>query len=658
MKLSTELRPYASLSIDIETCSPLALPKVGAFKYAECPETKVICLAYKFDDAPINIWSALTGEPLPQQVVDHAALGGKICAFNAGFEMTVLSGHAGKKIGWPKTKITQWHDTAAKVAAHGLPRSLANAALALPGIPYKDEAGKREMLKLAKPAGLAKATKEQLETLYSYCKNDVLVEYSIDRVLPDLSAYEQRLWEVDYKINRRGFLVDLELVRKIQKLIAVYVDQKVARCIELTGARPSQRAVIMAWCCGQEYIVDGYTADDIKEYLRDPEIPPQVREVLEIRQATAFAAVKKYAAFELSTCSDSRIKGMFLYHGASSSRWTGRGAQLHNLSRPVLLKTPEALTGAIKRVQDGLNPVDIDKQVLIAFKDLVRSVLWSPQGAVLEVSDFSSIEARVLGWMAGDPLYQKAFAEDLDLYKVTAAVIYGVKYEDVTEDQRFLGKQAILGLGFCMSATKFIETVAKMGRKVPDDLVIKAHTVYRETYRPIVKLWSDFGNASLRVVSTGTSQRVGKCVLGLATHCKGTPQEVTFMYVQKPSGSRLAYYSPKIEMVKTPWGEMRPAFTALVLNEKTRQLERNPVHGGLLAQHATQGIARDLLANGLLNGHKAGLPIVGHVHDEVIAEMSEDGEPMLPLVMTDLPAWTAGLNVKAHGFMDKRYRKG
>ena len=626
-------------------------------KYAECAETRIICLAYKFDDEPIETWSALTGEPLPARVVDHARHGRKICAFNAGFEMTVLSGHCGKAIGWPRTKISQWHDTAGKVAAHGLPRSLANAALALPGIPHKDEAGKREMMKLAKPAGLAKATPEQLSTLYSYCKNDVLVEHSIDQVLPDLSAYEQRLWEVDYKINKRGFLIDLGLVRKIQKLIAVYVDQKVARCIELTGARPSQRAVIMAWCCGQEYLVDSYTADDIKTYLRDPDIPPQVREVLEIRQATAFAAVKKFAAFELSTCADSRLRGMFLFHGAATSRWTGRGAQLHNLSRPVLLKTPEALAGAIKRVQKGLNPVDEDKQVLTAFKDLVRSVLWAPSNNVLEVSDFSSIEARVIGWMANDPLYQKAFAKDLDLYKVTATVIYGVKYEDVTEDQRFLGKQAVLGLSYAMGSTKFIETVAKMGKKVPDDLIIKAHAVYRETYKPIVKLWSDFGNASLRVVSTGASQRVGKCVLGLATHCKGTPQEVTFMYVQKPSGGRLAYYDPKIEQVKTPWGEKRAAFTALVLNEKTRQLERNPVHGGLLAQHATQGIARDLLANGLMNAAAEGVPVVGHVHDEIIAEMAEDGEPRLPDVMTDLPTWAAGLNVKAHGFVDKRYRK-
>ena len=118
----------------------------------------------------------------------------------------------------------------------------------------------------------------------------------------------------------------------------------------------------------------------------------------------------------------------------------GRGAQLHNLSRPVLLKTPQQLAEAIKRVQDGLNPVEADKHVLAAFKDLVRSVLMAEPGHVYEVSDFSSIEARVLGWIANDPIYQDAFERDLDLYVVTASAIYGVPYDEVTDEQRFFGE--------------------------------------------------------------------------------------------------------------------------------------------------------------------------------------------------------------------------
>lgn len=333
----------------------------------------------------------------------------------------------------------------------------------------------------------------------------------------------------------------------------------------------------------------------------------------------------------------------------------GRGAQLHNLSRPVLLKTPQQLAEAIKRVQDGLNPVEADKHVLAAFKDLVRSVLMAEPGHVYEVSDFSSIEARVLGWIANDPIYQDAFERDLDLYVVTASAIYGVPYDEVTDEQRFLGKACILGLGYAMGLKKFIDTVAKSGRTVPDELIAKAHAGYRSTYRAIVKLWADFGTASILAVQTGVVQRVGRCLIGVKTYNNGTPQEITFLYTQLPSGRRLAYYEPKIELSPTPWGEKRQAFTAVVFNEKTKQPERKPMHGGLLAQHACQAIARDLLANGLIKSKH--LDVVGHVHDEIIAEMVEGAEPQLPITMSDLPSWASGLVIKAHGFVDKRYRK-
>lgn len=639
-----------SLNIDIETSALVPVTKVGAFKYAEQPSLRIVCMAWKLGDAPVQLWDVLSGASIPTQIEAHLRAGGLIKAFNAGFEMSVLSNHAGKAIGWPKTKISQWRDTAAKVASHGLPRSLGNAAIALPGIPLKDEAGKKVMLALSKLAGLAKATPEQLAILHSYCKNDVVVEDAIDKVLPELHATEQRMWELDYVINRRGILVDLPLVRQIAALIEKYTSTKIKRCIELTGAKPSQRKVVMDWCAAQGYELEGYTAAHITEALADPKCPAQVVEVLQIRQATAFAAVKKYAAFENGACADGRLRGMFLYHGAATGRWTGRGAQLHNLSRPVLLKKPEQLEEAIKRIQAGSYPVDLDKQVLVAFKDLVRSVLIAKHGYIFDVSDFSSIEARVLGWMANDPIYQKAFAEELDLYVVTAAMIYGIPMDQIDDDQRWLGKTCVLGLGYAMGLKKFIETVAKSGRVVPDALMAKAHAAYRSTYKPIVSLWYKFGDAAITAMTTGAIQRVGKCIIGFVKR-----GDVEFLYTQLPSGRRIAYYMPKIQAMMTPWGEMREGFTCLALNEKTKQLDRSQIHGGLLAQHATQAIARDLLADSLLRTKT--LDVVGHVHDEILEEREAGKVSVLADVMSVAPAWAPGLYIKAHGFESVRYRK-
>jgi len=638
-----------AINLDIETSAPLSVKDLGGFAYAEQPELVIVCVAWRSEAGQINLWDTLNGEPIPDELESHARAGGLLKAYNAGFEMAVLSGRAGQKIGFPKTKIGQWRDTAAKVAAHGLPRSLGLAAKALPGVPHKDETGKLVMMRLSRPTGLAKATPEQMAMLYDYCKNDVAVEAAIDALLPDLPAGEQRLWEIDYQINKRGFLVDRPLIGKIRALIEQYTTEKTDRCKELTGANPTQRQVIMDWCAAQGYPLRGYTAEDINWHLKDRACTGPVREVLEIRKATAFAAVKKYKAIETSVCADGRLRGMFLFHGAATGRWTGRGAQLHNLSRPVLLKKPQQVEDAINRINQGLYPVEDDALVLSAFKDLVRSCLVAPEDHVLEVCDFSSIEARVIGWMANDPLYQDAFQKGLDLYKVTAGFIFGVSYDEVNDDQRFLGKQAVLGLSYQMGVKKFIDTVKRF-KDVPDELIQKAHATYRERYAPIVQLWTDFGRAAIKAVQSKRVQTAGRCQLGMVT--KGP---VTFLYTQLPSGRRIAYYQPMVEEVDTPWGAKTTAFTASFLNETTKQLERVAIHGGLLAQHATQGIARDLLAAYLLSS--GGKQVVGHVHDEVIKERHSRQKPSLAKEMSICPAWGEGIHMHSEAFETQRYRK-
>jgi len=200
-----------------------------------------------------------------------------------------------------------------------------------------------------------------------------------------------------------------------------------------------------------------------------------------------------------------------------------------------------------------------------------------------------------------------------------------------------------------LGVQKFIDTV-KRYKDVPDELVEKAHAIYRERYAPIVKLWTDFGRTAVKAVQTGRVQTAGKCKLGVVV--KG---ETAFLYTQLPSGRRIAYYQPKVEDVETPWGALTPAFTASVLNEKTKQLERQAIHGGLLAQHATQGIARDLLAAQLLRSK--GAQVVGHVHDEIIKERPIEQSSALAQEMGVCPPWGAGIHVHAVAFEDFRYRK-
>ena len=72
------------LYLDLETRSQCDLIFHGLRRYAEDPSTQVICMAFAFDDGPIEFWWA--SEPFPQQVTDHFNRGLLVTAHNAEFE--------------------------------------------------------------------------------------------------------------------------------------------------------------------------------------------------------------------------------------------------------------------------------------------------------------------------------------------------------------------------------------------------------------------------------------------------------------------------------------------------------------------------------------------------------------------------------------------
>jgi DNA polymerase bacteriophage-type len=75
------------LRIDFETRSVVDLPKTGVHIYAEDPTTDVWCMAWAFDDEPVEIW--IKGEELPERIRDHVESGGLVGAWNAAFELAI-----------------------------------------------------------------------------------------------------------------------------------------------------------------------------------------------------------------------------------------------------------------------------------------------------------------------------------------------------------------------------------------------------------------------------------------------------------------------------------------------------------------------------------------------------------------------------------------
>jgi DNA polymerase len=134
-----------------------------------------------------------------------------------------------------------------------------------------------------------------------------------------------------------------------------------------------------------------------------------------------------------------------------------------------------------------------------------------------------------------------------------------------------------------------------------------------------------------------------------------------FLFIRLPSGRRLSYYQPKVEMKSTPWGEVKPTFTYMGKHRGRAIWVRVKAHAGLIVENITQAIARDILACGLLEANKRGLYMILHVHDEIGARVPEQFKTEWLHVLIDamcvVPEWAHGLLLKADGFTTKNYRK-
>ena len=170
--------------------------------------------------------------------------------------------------------------------------------------------------------------------------------------LSPLPPDEQAIWVLSSKINERGFCVDrkfAEAARTIAQAAAPEIDQELA---EITGGAVTginQIARLQAWLTEQGYPVKKLDRKAIEKLLLDPELPPQVQRVLELRLGGAQAAVKKIDALLARAGNDDRVRGAFRYHGASTGRWAGEGFQPQNLKRPAV----DDLAAAIAAVATG-----------------------------------------------------------------------------------------------------------------------------------------------------------------------------------------------------------------------------------------------------------------------------------------------------------------
>lgn len=649
-----------TVSFDYETFSECDLKTAGAWRYAMDPSTEVLCAAYSINGADPVIWTP--GMAPPQALFDALARGAKFYAWNAAFEIAVWLNVCQRRYGWPALQIEQVIDSMAVAASFAFPMKLEDAAIAL-GAPHKkDPRGKKLLDRFAKrrkPTKKIPATRiypaddpEGFAELCRYCQQDVRTEQSILSMLPRqrLSDFEQRIWLTDLKNNMRGVRVDVPMVEHIISLAAEHAEKLDAECEAIAGATSGKRDAIMAFCSREGYQLEGYTADDVDKALADDELPCRVRRVLEIRKSLGKTSVKKYPAMRACVGFDGRMRGMTVYHGATTGRFAGRLVQLQNLPRGAIKKVDRwAQYTAKLGLEDFITLCDDPME---GFSSLVRSTILPSEGHQLYVADFANIEGRVLAWMSGQEDLVAQFAANDDVYKHMAAVIFNTTYDKVTDDQRQVGKQAVLGCGYGMGWRKFQQTcLEKAGIVISDELAQATVDAYRAKNARIKAMWYDTEKAAIRAVQNpGMRFTAAKVTWGM---------QGDFLYAKPPSGRCLAYYKPKIKQKTLPWGKETLELSFMGKDAFTGQWTRLGTYGGHLVENVVQAAARDLLVTGMLATEEAGYVPLTTVHDELISEapLGHGSVKEFEQLMAVIPPWAQGCPVKSEGWSGLRYRK-
>ena len=634
-----------TVSIDFETRSAVDLRKTGVYKYAADPSTDIWCMAYKApwsDD--VLVWQP--GDERDTYLEDWIMAGGLLSAWNSQFERTIWNNIMVGRYQWPETRIKQWRCTMAQASAMGLPRSLGQAAAVLGVEEQKDKTGAALMLRMARPRKVNADgsytwwnTKDKVETLVAYCRQDVRTELSVAEVLNEMPDSERRLYQLDQRINDRGVALDVDLVHRVKALAgnaSIEIDAEIQRLTKGQVKAATNGMDLVAWLNSHGIATKSVDKQTVARLLTSDKLHPVIREVLTLRQNGAKSSTAKYDAMLHAVNGDGRMRGLLVYHGAATGRWSGKLVQPQNFPRPQ--KKQDELDEIIAKLKAGEDVSEHGAGTVLA-SDLLRSMLVAEDGHRLMFADYSAIEARVLAWVAGQNDLVETFRKGGDVYKEMASAIYNVDVENVTDGQRQVGKMAILGCGYGMGGKRFAEQCASMGIKVDEDEAKRIVSVYREKNNRIAQYWRDVEQDFVDMVKE--AGRVGTVGLPL------------------PSGRSLTYHNPRIIQRETPWGAMRDTAQVDTLNSVTRQWTSQIIWGGLLTENVVQATARDIMATAMMALEVKGYNVILSVHDEIISEVPDNFGSLDEMIdiMTQVPAWAKGCPINAEGKQGKRYRK-
>ncbi|KHM51618.1 DNA polymerase [Anaerovibrio lipolyticus DSM 3074] len=651
-----------TLYIDIETYSDKDI-KCGVHKYVGSNNFEILLFAYAFDNEEPTVIDLTKYKTLPWVVVDALESPDVLkTAFNANFELTCLAK------AFPNIKLddSQWECDSILSLYHSYPPGLGVVAqcLGLEEDKQKDIRGKTLIKYFCVPCkptkknggrtrNLPEHDPEGWEVFKEYNAQDVVAERAIREALLWLkpTEAEHELWLVDRAINSRGIAIDKALVKNAIKLNEEYSEELTERAQKLTALdNPNSIAQLKEWFKMNGHPVSSLTKDVVDEMLQDENIHPVLKEVLNIRQKLGKTSVKKYEAMKSSICKDGKVRDLFQFYGASrTGRWAGRNIQLQNLTKNYL----DDLDTARDTVKSGdLAWTEmLYGNVTDLLSQLVRTSFIPSLGNKFIVADFSAIEARVIAWLANEKWRMDAFANGEDIYCASASQMFGVPVvkHGINGELRQRGKVAELALGYGGG----VQAMKAMGGDkldMTDEELQEIVNKWRAASPKIPALWRAIEFAAMRTIKYGGTHYV------IREHNIFFDKHDNDLILHLPNGRCLVYLNAGIG--ENRFGNESIEYDGLV--QTTHKMGRLETYGGKLTENLVQAVARDCLGAAMVRLEKAGYKIVGHVHDEVICDVPDNGQYTLSeavRIMSENTDWNQGLLLNADGFESYYYMK-
>jgi len=264
-------------------------------------------------------------------------------------------------------------------------------------------------------------------------------------------------------------------------------------------------------------------------------------------------------------------------------------------------------------------------------------------GNVILDSDSSQIEARTLAWLAGQDDLVDAFDRGEDVYKIMASAIYGKPIEEITKDERFVGKTTILGSGYAMGAAKFKLQLKNFGVEVELDEAKRIIDTYRATYPKIVALWAAANNV-LKAMLRNAQTSLGRDDLLKVDGKLG---------ILLPNGLRLKYPNLRLREDEES-GKVEVVYDT----KKGKAVIPNRIYGGKVIENVCQALARIVIGEQMLQIAKK-YKVVMTVHDAIAVVVpkaeADTAKEFVEVCMRMRPKWAPELPLNCEAGYGESY---